>query len=278
MRQPTKSDRDPASAAARAGRTRPCAVPRTRARADPRRPGHRRRPGGLESRHRHRSRASIELATPDHPWVGRGGIKLAHALDTFGIAAPAAGPSTSAPRPAASPTCCCSAARATSSRSTSATASSTGGCAPIRASSCREDVNARDADAEPTCRISSTSSRSTSSFISLRHILPAVPPLLAPRRRHRRAGEAAVRGRPRGGRQRRAGARSRRPRGASWPASREAAAAVGLSRVAHDAVAHHRRHRQPRVLPAPDGDARLGDSAPAIRAGRSIVTVPLHAA
>ena len=29
--------------------------------------------------------ASIELAVPDHPYVGRGGIKLAHALDTFGI-------------------------------------------------------------------------------------------------------------------------------------------------------------------------------------------------
>jgi 23S rRNA (cytidine1920-2'-O)/16S rRNA (cytidine1409-2'-O)-methyltransferase len=29
--------------------------------------------------------ASIELAAPDHPYVGRGGIKLAHALDTFGI-------------------------------------------------------------------------------------------------------------------------------------------------------------------------------------------------
>ena len=30
--------------------------------------------------------ASIELVTPDHPYVGRGGIKLAHALDVFGIA------------------------------------------------------------------------------------------------------------------------------------------------------------------------------------------------
>jgi 23S rRNA (cytidine1920-2'-O)/16S rRNA (cytidine1409-2'-O)-methyltransferase len=30
--------------------------------------------------------ASIELITPDHPYVGRGGIKLAHALDVFGIA------------------------------------------------------------------------------------------------------------------------------------------------------------------------------------------------
>ena len=30
--------------------------------------------------------AAIELAGPDHPYVGRGGIKLAHALDVFGIA------------------------------------------------------------------------------------------------------------------------------------------------------------------------------------------------
>jgi 23S rRNA (cytidine1920-2'-O)/16S rRNA (cytidine1409-2'-O)-methyltransferase len=27
----------------------------------------------------------VALLTPDHPWVGRGGLKLAHALDTFGI-------------------------------------------------------------------------------------------------------------------------------------------------------------------------------------------------
>jgi 23S rRNA (cytidine1920-2'-O)/16S rRNA (cytidine1409-2'-O)-methyltransferase len=30
--------------------------------------------------------ASIDLVTPDHPYVGRGGIKLAHALDVFAIA------------------------------------------------------------------------------------------------------------------------------------------------------------------------------------------------
>ncbi len=30
--------------------------------------------------------APIELSTPDHPYVGRGGLKLAHALDAFGIA------------------------------------------------------------------------------------------------------------------------------------------------------------------------------------------------
>jgi 23S rRNA (cytidine1920-2'-O)/16S rRNA (cytidine1409-2'-O)-methyltransferase len=29
--------------------------------------------------------ARIELITPDHPYVGRGGVKLAHALETFGI-------------------------------------------------------------------------------------------------------------------------------------------------------------------------------------------------
>lgn len=31
------------------------------------------------------SDAAIVLRTPDHPWVGRGGLKLAHALDVFGI-------------------------------------------------------------------------------------------------------------------------------------------------------------------------------------------------
>jgi len=29
--------------------------------------------------------ARIELTTPDHPYVGRGGVKLAHALDAFGV-------------------------------------------------------------------------------------------------------------------------------------------------------------------------------------------------
>ncbi len=29
--------------------------------------------------------ADVTLDTPDHPYVGRGGIKLAHALDVFGI-------------------------------------------------------------------------------------------------------------------------------------------------------------------------------------------------
>ncbi len=29
--------------------------------------------------------AEVVLRTPDHPWVGRGGLKLVHALDTFAI-------------------------------------------------------------------------------------------------------------------------------------------------------------------------------------------------
>jgi len=29
--------------------------------------------------------AEVVLRTPDHPWVSRGGLKLVHALDTFGI-------------------------------------------------------------------------------------------------------------------------------------------------------------------------------------------------
>ena len=29
--------------------------------------------------------AAVEVDEPDHPWVGRGGVKLAHALDTFAI-------------------------------------------------------------------------------------------------------------------------------------------------------------------------------------------------
>jgi len=29
--------------------------------------------------------ANVEIATPDHPYVSRGGVKLAHALDDFGV-------------------------------------------------------------------------------------------------------------------------------------------------------------------------------------------------
>src|SRR6185369_13771208 len=32
--------------------------------------------------------SQIALIAPDHPYVGRGGIKLAHALDVFGVSVP----------------------------------------------------------------------------------------------------------------------------------------------------------------------------------------------
>src|SRR5436309_2327389 len=32
-----------------------------------------------------RPESAVELVTPDHPYVGRGGLKLAHALDAFRI-------------------------------------------------------------------------------------------------------------------------------------------------------------------------------------------------
>lgn len=35
--------------------------------------------------------ADVTVATADHPYVGRGGLKLAHALDTFGIHVPGRG-------------------------------------------------------------------------------------------------------------------------------------------------------------------------------------------
>ena len=70
------------------------------------------------------------LAAEGPDYVSRGGHKLAAALDAFAVDVHGRGArSTSAPRPAASPTACCSAAPRTCSRSTSVGASSRGRCA-----------------------------------------------------------------------------------------------------------------------------------------------------
>ena len=53
--------------------------------------------------------AELEVERPP-PFVSRGGEKLAHALDALASTRPDSTASTSAPRPAASPTCSSSAA------------------------------------------------------------------------------------------------------------------------------------------------------------------------
>ena len=51
--------------------------------------------------------APLEVKGQDHPWVSRGGLKLAHALDALRARSEGRGRrSMSALRPAASPTCC----------------------------------------------------------------------------------------------------------------------------------------------------------------------------
>lgn len=46
----------------------------------------------------------VTVDQPEHPWVGRGGIKLAHALGIFAITCDGRLGSTSGPRRAGSPT------------------------------------------------------------------------------------------------------------------------------------------------------------------------------
>jgi 23S rRNA (cytidine1920-2'-O)/16S rRNA (cytidine1409-2'-O)-methyltransferase len=124
----------------------------------------------------------VTVDQPEHPWVGRGGIKLAHALDTFGIAC--------------------------DGRLGLDIGASTGGFTDVMLTrgarhvvaldvghnqidwklrqdarvTVMEGVNARYLVAgqlpEP-CRIADLVSIDVS-FISLRHILPVVPPVLAP--------------------------------------------------------------------------------------------------
>ncbi len=140
--------------------------------------------------------ADVELIAPDHPYVGRGGLKLAHALDTFGIAV--------------------------TGREALDIGASTGGFTDVllQRGATRvvaldvghgqldwalrtdprvvviEHFNARrltPADLPGPCDVVVIDV----SFISLRHILPVVAARCSARRRRRGAGEAAVRGRAR---------------------------------------------------------------------------------
>ena len=175
-------------------------------------------PGPSRPRHGggRRSRASSSIppsssrSTGPPPYVSRGGVKLANALDALQVPRSPGGTRwTWERRPAASRTACCSAARSTSSRSTSPTASST---ARLR------DGPARDRDrahqrprARPptTCPYRPDLVVVDVSFISLtqgpagRAAAPAPATLRLPG-----AGQAAVRGRARADRQGRRRARS----------------------------------------------------------------------
>jgi 23S rRNA (cytidine1920-2'-O)/16S rRNA (cytidine1409-2'-O)-methyltransferase len=125
------------------------------------------------------SDASVSLATPDHPYVGRGGIKLAHALDAFHI-------------------------EVTGRRALDIGAS-TGGFTDVLLQRGAREVVALDVghgQLDWTLRtdprvvvIEGVNARALTrehvpdpvdvvtidvAFISLRHVLPSVPPLLAP--------------------------------------------------------------------------------------------------
>jgi 23S rRNA (cytidine1920-2'-O)/16S rRNA (cytidine1409-2'-O)-methyltransferase len=123
--------------------------------------------------------ARIELASPDHPYVGRGGLKLAHALDAFHIEV--------------------------SGRRALDIGASTGGFTDVLLQRgvlsvialdvghgqldwklrtdprvlVREGVNARRLTSQDVSHLVDVVTIDVA-FISLRHILPALPPLLAP--------------------------------------------------------------------------------------------------
>ena len=76
--------------------------------------------------------AELRLRSAPMPYVSRGGVKLAHALDVFGVDVRGA----VARRRAASPTASCSGARRASTASTSGRGSSTGSWRRTRACAC----------------------------------------------------------------------------------------------------------------------------------------------
>ena len=223
--------KSPSRRRARRSRARP--VARTCARADSRRTGHRQRPGRLEGRHAgRRRRARSSSITPDHPYVSRGGVKLAGALDAFAHRRrPAGARSTSAPRPAASPTCCSSAAPPRSIALDVGHGQLDWRLRTDPRVVVREGVNARALSKDDVPYAPDLVTIDVA-FISLRHILPPLPPLLAAERGRRRAREAAVRSGTRRSRQARARHRSGRPRGGPRRASPRRPRAPGFERIA----------------------------------------------
>ena len=149
------------------------------------------RNGAVCAKPRRRSRGGATRSGPAHPWASRGGLKLAAALDAFGLD-PGRLACLDWRLTAASP--CVSAAVRAPSRSTSAMASSTPASPPIRA--CARSRAATRATLTPAIFGDPPAIVCDVSFISQRLVLPAV---LRSRRARlpRQPRKAAVRGRPR---------------------------------------------------------------------------------
>ena len=163
-----------------AGRKGLVRQPRARAGGDRRGSRARRRRSRAQGLARRSRRTPRSRPARAHPWASRGGLKLAAGARRLRARSRAASPaSTSAPRPAASPTCCSRAARAASSPSTSATASSTPRlAADPRVTLARRPRRAR-ADARTILREPPQAIVCDVSFISQRLVLPSVLALAA---------------------------------------------------------------------------------------------------
>ena len=123
------------------------------------------------------STAAVIEAEPAHPYVSRGGVKLAAALDHFALDVAAASVSMSAPRPAALPKFSWSAARGASMPSMSAATS----CIPsLRGRDeivSMEETDIRKLDPSHFAEQPDFATVDVS-FISLKLVLPAVGKLL----------------------------------------------------------------------------------------------------
>ncbi len=124
--------------------------------------------------------AEVRVAGPAHPYVSRGGVKLAAALDAFaldpaGLVCLDVGASTGGF------TDCLlqRGARSASTRSTWAPGRSTRSCGRTLASILREKVNARFLSSAQVPEPAALAAMDLS-FISARLVLPAVVPLLSP--------------------------------------------------------------------------------------------------
>ena len=191
--------------------------------------------------------AEIALKEKDHPYVGRGGIKLAHALDTFAITV--------------------------DGREALDIGASTGGFTDVLLKrgarrvvafdvghgqldwGLRNDprvvvverANARAIESRDLPTLVDIVTIDVS-FISLRHIFPRIPPLLrdgadivALVKPQFEAGRAEV--------GKKGVIRDPEVQARVVEEAARAAAEVGLVRAGHDRISDHRRYRQPRVLP-----------------------------